>query len=163
MKLRTWAAKWHIPMEALLDLEHHLGTGPLSMDYQTSGEHHKPGSEARQQDLVTLEAPRKGVRLFRNNSGALKDKDGRLVRFGLGNTSAAVNEVLKSPDLIGWRPTLIRDHMVGSLVAQTVLREMKPEDWQFSGTEHERAQLAFMELAIADGADACFCTGPGTL
>jgi len=65
--------------------------------------------------------------------------------------------------LVGWRKRHITANMVGSVIAQVVLREMKPEDWTFSGSAHERAQSAFLELCIADGGDARFATGPGTL
>jgi hypothetical protein len=163
--LRTWAAQHGVSMAAIVDLEFRLGIGPShairnSIELDMSN---PPGSEARQQDMVRLEAAQKGVRLFRNNVGALPDKAGRFVRYGLANDSVALNKVLKSPDLVGWRKRVITPDMVGSVIAQTVLREIKEDGWTYRGDDHERAQLAFIELGIADGADACFCTGPGTL
>lgn len=62
------------------------------------------GSEARVQSQVMLEAPTKGYQLFRNNSGTLMNDRGVPVRFGLGNTSSAVNAIMKSADLIGIGP-----------------------------------------------------------
>lgn len=42
---------------------------------------------------IRLEASKLGLTLFRNNVGALKDENGRLVKYGLH---------VGSPDLIGW-------------------------------------------------------------
>lgn len=50
-------------------------------------------TELRKQVQVTL--TQLGARLFRNNTGALKNSDGRWVQFGLCEGSA---------DLIGWMP-----------------------------------------------------------
>jgi hypothetical protein len=158
--LRTWAAKWGVSIEAVVDLEREFGIAPIDTAHDGSKQ---DKSEAYAQSQVVLEAPRVGVRLFRNNSGALKDKDGRLVRYGLGNTSSAFNEMFKSPDLVGWRKLLIQQHHVGTFVAQTVLREMKAPGWQYSGDPHEEAQLRFMQLCAADGGDVMFATGLGTL
>lgn len=161
--IRTWAARHGVTLKAIMELEEMMGLTPYPQGFPSPAAGEPLGSESRQQALVRLEAARMGVRLFRNNSGALKDADGRQVRFGLGNDSAPLNKVLKSPDLVGWRKTRITVDMIGSFMAQTVLREMKPEDWSYSATEHERAQLAFLNLCAADGGDARFCTGPGTL
>jgi hypothetical protein len=104
------------------------------------------------------------VRLFRNNSGALRADDGRMVRFGLGNVSKQWNEKFASPDLVGWRKVLITPDMVGCVIGQACMREVKHEGWTFNPRDaHEEAQLNFMKLAIADGCDAAFATGPGTL
>lgn len=160
--IRAWAAKHGVRIDAIVDLELQLGIGPSEMGVLINPLD-PPASEARMQDLVRLEAAQKGVRLFRNNVGALKDDTGRVVRYGLANDTAALNKVLKSPDLVGWRKRVITPDMVGGVIAQTVLREMKELGWSYSANDHERAQLAFLELGVADGADAKFCTGPGTL
>lgn len=57
-----------------------------------------------------------GCRLFRNNTGAIKDQTGRLVRFGLCKGSS---------DLIGFRPTVITPEMVGKTVAIFTAIEVK--------------------------------------
>ncbi len=160
MNLHQWALKWHLPPEVLRDLQVTLGlyTPPMTVDDPGHGK-----SEAWGLSVVKLEASQKNVRLFRNNSGALQDKGGRLVRFGLGNDSEAFNRVFKSPDLLGWRPELITQQHVGSVVARTVMREGKEPGWQYTGDEHEAAQLACLNMCNADGGDACFVTGPGTL
>lgn len=126
-----------------------------------------PTSEAYVQSLVRLEAPAKGVRLWRNNVGVLFDVNGRPVRYGLANDSATLNRELKSGDLIGWRPVLVTPDMVGRVIAQFVSRECKPADWRpaLSGErfEHEEAQRRWAKLINDAGGDACFATGEGTL
>lgn len=123
----------------------------------------KSPSESNVQARVRLEAARKGMRLFRNNSGVLEDRNGRPVRFGLGNDSPAINEWLKSPDLVGWRKTLITPDMVGCYFAVVLLRECKPEGWVYEGTDREVAQKRFLDLCTADGGDAKFATTDDTL
>lgn len=158
----VWAVRNNINAAALNELKVMLGLPALdAMNVPPSAD--PPGSEARQQSLVRIEAAQRSIRLFRNNSGAFKDESGRMVRYGLANESKAANEILKSPDLIGWRRTLIQPHMVGTFIGQACMREMKAEGWQYRGDAHERAQLAFLQLALADGCDAAFATGPGTL
>lgn len=60
-----------------------------------------------------------GLRLFRNNVGALKDQQGRFVQFGLHPGSA---------DLIGWRTVTITPDMVGKQIAVFVSVEVKTQD-----------------------------------
>lgn len=162
MNLHTWAIKWHIPPEAFRDLQITLGlyTPALPVDDLGAGK-----GEAWAQSAIRVEASQKGVRLFRNNVGALKDAGGRIVRFGLGNDSAAINNVLKSSDLVGWRRVTITPAHVGRPMAQFVARECKAPGHQVTPDTdaHERAQLAFLNLVNADGGDASFATGPGTL
>lgn len=49
-----------------------------------------------------------GSTIFRNHCGALRDANGRMVRFGLHPGS---------PDLVGWKTIEITPDMVGSKVA----------------------------------------------
>lgn len=67
--------------------------------------------------MLGLSAP--GVRLFRNNCGALKDADGRLVRYGVANPGGS--------DLIGWRSITVTPDMVGRKVAVFLAIEVKSE------------------------------------
>lgn len=120
-------------------------------------------SEAAVQNAVRLEGATKGVMLYRNNVGVLPDRQGRPVRYGLANDSAAVNQSVKSGDLIGWRPVIITSDHVGSCIAQFVSRECKPVGWRYTGTDRERAQLAWAQLIVNAGGDAGFCNGVGTL
>lgn len=158
--LHTWALRNRISLEAFRDLQVTLGlhTLPLGVDDPGYGK-----SEAWASSAVAFEASQKGFTLFRNNVGALQDKGKRLVRFGLGNDSAAINEVLKSADRIGCRPIIIQPHHVGHVLGRFVSREIKPPGWQYTGVEREPAQLAWANLINAAGGDAAFATGPGTL
>ena len=103
------------------------------------------------------------MHLFRNNVGALKAEDGRMVRFGLANDSKRRNGVLKSGDLIGIDPVLITSAHVGRTIGQFVSVECKRPGWQYSGTPREVAQLNWIQLVIASGGRAKFVTDVGAL
>jgi hypothetical protein len=149
-----------LDLAAFRDLQTTLGTytPPLPAEAPGAGK-----SEAWAQSMVRMEASQKGIKLFRNNVGALKDERGRLVRYGLGNDSPQMNDVIKSGDLIGIRPLLIQPCHVGHTVGQFVSREIKEPGWQFTGQGREAAQLAWANLINSCGGDAGFATGPGTL
>ncbi len=122
------------------------------------------GSEARVQSEIRLEAVERGCRLFRNNRGAGKIDGGQFTRFGLGNESDHLNKVLKSSDLIGWRKVMITPAMVGTVIAQFLSREIKHPKWRLTpGDADAQAQAAWLALVAADGGDAAFATGVGTL
>lgn len=154
-----WAARHGVSLQAVQELASLFGMhGGHDLPPEVKGT-----SEAAVQAAVRLEAARKGVRLFRNNVGALVDSRGVPVRYGLANDSKQLNEVMKSADLIGWRPLLIEPWHVGTVVAQFVSREVKAVGWRYTGADRESAQLAWAQLVTAGGGDAAFCTGVGTL
>ena len=157
MNLQDWANRWGVPPQAIAELAmcNHGEPEPLS----------RAGveSESALQSLVRLEAARKGVWLGRNNVGALKNEKGRLIRYGLANDSKNVNTELKTGDLIGFRPRLIKSDDVGSIIAQFVSRECKRPDWVFSNTLEEQAQLRWMTLVNANGGDAAMVNFEGSL
>ena len=155
LELRQWALRHHVGADALADLAALLGDGSLP----SAGE----GGESRVQSQVRLAAPAHGMRLWRNNVGVLRDANGRPVRYGLANDSKALNERLKSGDLIGWRRLLIGAHHVGTIVAQFVSFECKAADWRYRGDTHEEAQQRWAALVAADGGVGRFVTGPGDL
>ena len=156
--LHTWAAAWRIPPEALADLR-----ARLDMEGAAHESIGAPKSEAAVSNDVRLEASQKGLRLFRNNVGAMQDETGRVVRYGLANDSKAMNEKVKSGDLIGIRPVLITPNHVGTTIGQFVSREIKAGDWRYSGTPREMAQMNWAVLIGTFGGDASFATGVGTL
>ena len=109
-----------------------------------------------QQEIQIASFPQ-GCSLMRNNSGALKDKDGRFIRFGLGNTSKQRNEIIKSSDLIGFTRIVITQEMVGSIVAIFTAVEVKKEEWKPSKSDkREKGQRAFIDWIIANGGFAGF-------
>lgn len=145
--LTQWAQAWRVPEAALVDLRTRLAALCLPESVAAT-----QGSEAGAQQAIRLEAAEKGILLWRNNSGALQDAEGRWVRYGLCNDSKQLNERYKSSDLIGVRPG-----------GQFVAREVKAPGWRYTGTPREEAQLRWLEMVRAAGGDAQFATGRGTL
>jgi hypothetical protein len=153
-----WAIRNRVSDQALSELRAIFGTIDTPITNVPTG-----ASEAAVQAQVRLEAARKGLKLWRNNVGVLRDERNVPVRYGLANDSKLLNQTVKSGDLIGWRPVIITPAHVGSLIAQFVSRECKRPDWKYSGDDHERAQLRWVEVVTADGGDAAFCNREGTL
>lgn len=159
MSLHQWALDWGVSAPALQDLQHRLGLLTPAI-VAAAGAPPDQHTEAYVQSLARVEASNRGIRVFRNNVGALKDEDGRVVRYGFANDSKALNAVIKSSDLGGWRPILITPQMVGTRVAQSWWRECKAPGWQYTGTGREVAQKAWIDAVNADGGDAAFLTDP---
>ena len=161
MNLLTWAIRWGVSIEAVEDLRREFGltgTDPAPTDAHTE-------SEAAIQTRIRLEASGLGFRVWRNNVGAF---DARFPpspgsRWGLANDTKQMNTLVKSSDLIGLRPVLITPGHVGATIGQFVAREVKAADWTYSGTEHENAQLNFLNIVAGLGGDAAFANGVGTL
>lgn len=107
----------------------------------------EPKLEDEIQQLVRLEASKHGIRLFRNNSGALKDETGRVVRFGLANESSRLSETFKSSDLIGIMPD-------GRFIAI----ECKKSNWNPNKNfdAREIAQKNFIDFIVVRGGIAGF-------
>lgn len=108
---------------------------------------------------VKLIEAKNGARLFRNNLGAVYAQDGRFIRFGLANESAQMNAIIKSADLIGIKPIKITRDLVGATIGQFVSREIKKQNWHYTATDREKAQLAWINLINSLGGDACFSDG----
>lgn len=106
---------------------------------------------------VRLEAAQRGCWLGRNNSGGFYDQTGRFVRYGLGAFTKADN--MASSDWIGYTPTLVMPHHVGSVLAVFTAVEMKPSDWVFNSRE-ERVlhQKNFIDMVLQAGGNAGFAT-----
>jgi hypothetical protein len=118
-------------------------------------------SEAVIQQEIRLAAAYQGLLMFRNNSGAFQDANGRWVRYGISNDSKALNEKIKGSDLIGLTPTLVTPDMVGTIVGVFTAIEDKPEDWRFRPSDKRAvAQLAFMDLVRQAGGYAGFAQSP---
>ena len=89
-----------------------------------------------------------GCRLFRNQTGALKDQTGRLVRFGLCKGSS---------DLIGFKSITITPEMVGKKIAAFVAIEVKtasgkptPEQLNFVNRVKELGGIAGIARSVED-------------
>lgn len=155
--ITQWALRHGVSAQALHELDVLFG---ITLDLPDAD---GSQSEASVQADVRLEAAAKGIHLFRNNVGVLKDETGRPVRYGLANDSSRLNKIIKSGDLIGWRRVRIEQSHVGSVIAQFVSVECKRSGWKYSGNEHEAAQLAWIKLINANGGDAQFCNKTGSL
>lgn len=157
--LYTWAARWGVPFVALKDLEAQFGM---------HGQAEAPATPAQgtgenlAQANIRYEATRYGVRLWRNNVGALRDERGVPVRYGLANDTVALNKSIKSADLIGIRPVTITPAHVGTVLGQFYSREVKAPGWSWGNTEREQAQLRWAQLINGLGGNAAFVTGPGS-
>ena len=153
--LLEWQRKHGITADALADLVAIVGLD-VEPSEDATGEH-------KVQDDARLLASKMGWRLFRNNKGVLPDARGVPVRFGLCNETAALGKRLRSSDLIGIRPVVITQDMVGSTIGQFVAIEVKKRGWHYTGTEHEQGQLAFGTLIIGLGGKFKFYNGEGEL
>lgn len=141
----SWARDWRVPAEALADLRQRLvhSSPPDALSGLQD--------EAWVQGLIRLRAPKMGWMLWRNNVGALLDKRGIPVRYGLANDSKAMNERIKSADLVGIRPRVVTQEDVGGTIGQFVSIEVKRPDWKWSGSPHEMAQLRWATIVTSLG------------
>jgi hypothetical protein len=94
---------------------------------------------------------------MRNNSGAYKDATGRLVRYGLDNTSATRNKNIKSSDLIGFTVVEVTPEMVGQKLAVFTAVEVKDPNWRYSSKDQRAvAQNNFLNWIASFGGIAFF-------
>ncbi len=108
-------------------------------------------SESEIQQAIQIEGPKYNCFLMRNNSGALKDETGRLVRYGLGNISKQHSDRIKSSDLIGF--TIINGKAIFTAI------EVKKADWRPDMLDaREVAQNAFLQWVKKSGGIAGFCS-----
>lgn len=156
-----WAERHGVSHAALGELLNTLNVVTLPQEYSTD---HKKGSEAWVQSKARLICSESDtLTVFRNNVGALQDKGGRQVRYGLMNDSKAVNEEYKSADLIGIRRVLITPEMIGKVIGQFTSIECKEFGWQYTGTDREPAQLRWASVINARGGLALFLDNPDNI
>jgi hypothetical protein len=105
-------------------------------------------SEQRIQQEIRLAVSHGNTRLFRNNTGTLKDQNGRPVQFGLCKGSA---------DLIGWKRVTITPEMVGSTVAvftsievKTATGRLRPEQQQWLDAVQAAGGIAGVARSVED-------------
>ena len=91
------------------------------------------------------------MRLFRNNTGTLRDQHGRPVSFGLCKGSA---------DLIGWRSVTITPEMVGQQIAVFTSIEVKaatgrirPEQQQWLNAVQAAGGIAGVARSVGEAMD----------
>jgi hypothetical protein len=105
-------------------------------------------SEQHIQQHIRLACSIGPVRLFRNNTGTLKDQHGRPVSFGLCKGSA---------DLIGWTTRTVTQDMVGTQVAvftsievKTATGRLRPEQRQWLDAVQAAGGIAGVARSVAD-------------
>jgi len=105
-------------------------------------------SEQRIQQEIRLAVSHGSARLFRNNTGTLRDQNGRPVQFGLCKGSA---------DLIGWKRVTITPEMVGSTVAvftsievKTPTGRIRPEQQQWLDAVQTAGGIAGVARSVED-------------
>jgi hypothetical protein len=95
---------------------------------------------AIQQDIRLALGQTPGLRVFRNNVGAIKDRNNRLVRYGL---------VTGSADLIGWQSVVITEAMVGQRFARFLSVEVKTPTGRLSPEQETWRQAVLKAGGIA--------------
>ena len=105
-------------------------------------------SEQSIQQHIRLACSTGDTRLFRNNTGTLRDQHGRPVQFGLCKGSA---------DLIGYRTITITPEMVGQQVAvflsievKTPTGRIRPEQQQWLETIQAAGGIAGVARSVED-------------
>ena len=105
-------------------------------------------SEQSIQQHIRLTCSTGATRLFRNNTGTLRDQHGRPVSFGLAKGSA---------DLIGWRTVTITPEMVGTQLAvftsievKTPTGRVKPDQQQWLDAVQAAGGIAGVARSVED-------------
>lgn len=111
-------------------------------------------SEQRIQQEIRIACSTGDTRLFRNNTGTLRDQHGRPVTFGLCKGSA---------DLIGWRTVTVTPEMVGTQMAvflsievKTATGRLRPEQQQWLDAVQAAGGIAGVARSVED-AKALVC------
>lgn len=105
-------------------------------------------SEQRIQQEIRIACSHGDTRLFRNNTGTLRDQNGRPVQFGLCKGSA---------DLIGWKRVTVTEEMVGTAVAvfasievKTATGRLRPEQQQWLDAVQAAGGIAGVARSVED-------------
>jgi hypothetical protein len=105
-------------------------------------------SEQTIQQHIRLACSTGDCRLFRNNTGTLRDQHGRPVSFGLCKGSA---------DLIGWTTRTVTQDMVGTQVAvftsievKSATGRLRPEQQQWLEAVQAAGGIAGVARSVAD-------------
>ena len=108
-------------------------------------------SEQTIQQHIRLACSIGNCRLFRNNTGTLRDQHGRPVQFGLCKGSA---------DLIGWTSRTITPEMVGQQIAVFTSIEVKsssgrvkPEQQQWLNAVQAAGGIAGVARSVGEAMD----------
>ena len=152
--LADWAARWWpmLPEHARAEFNQIMQPHRFVQPFDTGQ------SEAGVQADIKLVASRDyRAPLWRNNSGAMQDDQGRHVRFGLGNDSKALNGKWKSADLIGITPVAVTTEHVGRTLGVFTAIEVKEPGWKLRPSDKRaKAQSNFLNSVATFGGLAGF-------
>lgn len=157
-ELEKWRQRHGISDAAWRDLQ--ILLAPPITPYKLPPEEN---SEAFNQTHLRLMASGyEHVLMWRNNLGAYRPEGSRrVVRYGLCNDSAALNDKFKSSDLVGGTPLVVKPHHVGMQLLIFTAIEVKSSKWDPNKNRaHERAQLRFINAVRAAGGIGFFCNEP---
>ena len=105
-------------------------------------------SEQRIQQEIRLAISKGECRVFRNNTGTLRDANGRPVQFGLAKGSS---------DLIGWTTRTITADMVGQSIAvftsievKSATGRLRPEQQQWLDAVQVAGGIAGVARSVDD-------------
>ena len=105
-------------------------------------------TEQQIQQHIRLACGTGDTRLFRNNTGTLRDQNGRPVQFGLCKGSA---------DLIGWTTRTVTPEMVGQRIAvftsievKTPTGRLRPEQQQWLDAVQAAGGIAGVARSVDD-------------
>jgi len=94
--------------------------------------------ESNIQNQIRLALSGAGAIVFRNNVGQTTTEDGRVIRYGVCNPGGS--------DLIGWKPVVVTESMVGSTLAVFCAVEVKRP-----GGKVSEAQQRFLDAVKRSG------------
>lgn len=116
-------------------------------------------TEQQIQQQIRLQCSKGPVRLHRNNTGTLLDRNGRPVQFGLAKGSA---------DLIGWTTRTITPDMVGQQVAvftsievKSATGRLRPDQRQWMESVQAAGGIAGVARSVDDAQRLTMVDGGG--
>lgn len=111
--------------------------GASCLEARFSSWHNPLMSETDIMRRIMLGVTGNEVKLFRNNSGAFKDKSGRWTKFGVG---------IGGSDLIGLKSIVVHPSMIGSRLAVFCAVEVKSETGRMTPEQQH-----FLDVILAAG------------
>lgn len=150
----VWAWKWKMPPEAIQEL-----MAITAARCEPLSDH----SEAAVASECDLELAKHGIITMQNNVGALQDKTGRYVRYGLMNETPAMNKAIKSSDRILLISYVVKPQDVGRTLGLFGGVEYKKRKWVYTGEGREVAQATFHRVLASKGGFGTFANSRESL
>ena len=103
--------------------------------------------ESNIQANIRLALSKAGATIFRNQVGQYTTDDGRVIRYGVCNPGGS--------DLVGWKPVVVDESMVGRTIAAFVAIEVKRP-----GGKVSESQQRFLDAVARAGGIAGVARSP---